>query len=44
MMPEFAVALFLLLLGGAVVITGELDERRWRRESDVRRARETAAE
>ena len=43
-MPELVVALFLLLLGGAVVLTGELDERRWRREADARRVREVAAE
>ncbi len=44
MMPELAIALFLLLLGGAVVLTGELDERRWRREAEARRARGSAVE
>ena len=44
MMSELAVALFLLALGGAVVLSGEMDERRWRREADARRTQEIAAE
>lgn len=44
MMPEIGIALFLLILGGAVVLTGELDERRWRREAEARRVQETTAE
>ena len=44
MMPEIIVAVFVLLLGGAVALSGELDERRWRREAEARRAQETAAE
>jgi|CXWL01.1.fsa_nt_gi hypothetical protein len=44
MMPELVIALFLLALGGAVVLSGELDERRWRREAEARRAEESSAE
>ncbi len=44
MMPELGLALLFLLLGGAIVLSGELDERRWRREAEARRAQGTAAE
>ncbi|MBL8548918.1 MAG: hypothetical protein JNJ73_02955 [Hyphomonadaceae bacterium] len=40
MTPELVIALFFLALGGAVVISGELDERRWKRDA---KAREEAA-
>jgi hypothetical protein len=36
-MPELAIALFLLALGGVVFLEGRLEERRWRKEAEARK-------